>query len=217
MNRTQIVQRLTDAGAAAVIRLDDASPLLHAAGALLEGGLSVLEVTMTTPDALRMIERLSEAFAPDALIGVGSVLDDETARRAIDAGARFVVSPVLKPSLIDTVHQHDCAALPGAFTPTEIQHAHELGADIVKVFPASVLGSGYFRAVLAPLPHLKLMPTGGVTLTNAGDWLQAGACAVGIGSALLDTQAIAEENYAVLRDNARTLRATITNARPGGS
>lgn len=213
MSRVQTVQKLTNEGVAAVIRLDDAERLLPAAEALLEGGIRVLEVTMTTPDALRMIEKLSAAFAPEALIGVGSVLDAETAHAAIDAGAQFVVSPVLKSAIIDAAHQRDGAALPGAFTPTEIQHAYELDADLVKVFPASLLGPGYLRSVQAPLPHLKLMPTGGITPANVGDWLEAGARAVGVGSALLDTRAVAEENYAALTENARALRAAIEQSR----
>jgi len=141
------------------------------------------------------------------------VLDGETARRAIDAGARYVVSPILDAEVIATAHRYDVPALPGAFTPTEIQHAHTLGADVVKVFPASHVGTSYFRALCAPMPHLKLMPTGGVTLTNAGDWLRSGACAVGVGSALLDRQAIAEKNYHQITENARTLRDRLVEAR----
>ena len=213
MPRTQITQQLIEAGAVAVIRMKETDRLLHVAEALLTGGVSVMEVTMTTLGALGAIEALTRTFSEQMLLGVGSVLDAETTRRAIEAGARYVVSPVLKAEIIEAAHQRGVPALPGAFSPTEVQHAHELGADIIKVFPAGVLGMGYFKALLAPLPHLKLMPTGGVTLDNAGEWLRAGACAVGIGSALLDKKAIAEGNYAVLTENARTLRRSIEEGR----
>ena len=213
MQRTQITQHITEAGAVAVIRMQDTDRLLRVAEAVLEGGVSALEVTMTVPGALRMIEAVAGRFGEQVLLGVGSVLDAETAHRAIDAGARFVVSPILKAAIIEAAHQRDVPALPGAFSPTEVQHAYELGADIVKVFPAGVVGIGYFKAILAPLPHLKLMPTGGVTLDNAGDWLRAGACAVGVGSALLDKQAIAEGNYALLTENARMLCRSVAQAR----
>lgn len=211
--RSTITQKLVEEGIAAVIRLDDPERLLPAAEALLEGGVHVLEVTMTTPRALALIEQLAEAFAPDALIGVGSVLDGETAAAAIDAGAQFVVSPVLNADLIAAVHAHDRAVLPGAFTPTEMQRAHALGADLVKVFPASQGGPGYLRSVRAPLPHLRLMPTGGVTADNVGAWFEAGASAVGVGSALVDTHAIANENYSILTENARTLRSAVRASR----
>ncbi len=209
MARTQITQQLIEAGAVAVIRMQDKDRLLHVAEAVLAGGVSAIEVTMTVPGALGMIEAVAERFGEAVLLGVGSVLDAETTHRAIDAGARYVISPILKAEIIEAAHQRDAPAMPGAFSPTEVQHAYELGADIIKVFPAGVLGMGYFKALLAPLPHLKLMPTGGVTLDNAGDWLRAGACAVAVGSALLDKKAIAEGNYAVLTENARTLRRSI--------
>ena len=211
--RSQITERLIADGIAAVIRLDHPDRLLRASEALLEGGVYVLEVTMTTPKALDMIEQLSEAFAPDALIGVGSVVDANAARAAIQAGAQFVVSPVLKREIIDATHAQDRPVLPGALTPTEMQRAHDLGADIVKVFPASQFGPGYLKSVRAPLPHLQLMPTGGVTAENVAEWFHAGACAVGVGSALIDKQAIAEENYTVLTDKARALRTAVDRFR----
>lgn len=213
--RHEIVSQLIEGGAVAVIRMADAQRLLRVVDAIREGGVTAIEITMTTPDALRVIEEAARAYADDedVLVGVGSVLDGTTARLAIEAGARFVVGPVLAPDVITTSHRYDVPVMPGAFTPTEVHHAMELGADVVKVFPANIVGMDFFKAVKAPIPHAKLMPTGGVSLTNAGDWLRAGACAVGVGSALLDKQAIREENYAQLTDNARTLKRSIDEAR----
>ncbi len=213
MNRHEIVNRITSEGAVAVVRMADSEKLLRVAEALFRGGLSSLEITMTTPDALKVIEGATDELGDDVLIGVGSVLDSETARLAILAGAKYVVSPILKREIIETAHRYDVPAIPGAFTPTEILQAHEQGADIVKVFPADVVGMAFFKAVKAPLPQVNLMPTGGVSLTNAGDWIKAGACAVGVGSALLDKKAIADENYPVLTENARILRKSILEGR----
>ncbi len=168
---------------------------------------------MTVPDAIKVIEDTNREIGSYVNIGVGSVLNAETARKAIDAGARYVVSPIFKREIIKAAHDNNVAAFPGAFTPTEIQSAYEAGADIVKVFPADVVGMAFFKGVLAPMPHLKLMPTGGVTLTNAGEWLKAGACAVGVGTALLDKKAIASEDYQALTDNAKVLMESITVAR----
>lgn len=213
MPRTEITQQIIEAGAVAVIRMKETDRLLHVAEALLAGGLTVMEVTLTTPGALEAIEALARTFAGTMLVGVGSAIDAEGTRRAIDAGARFVVSPIVKAEVIEASHQQDLPVLPGAFTPTEAQYAHECGADIIKVFPANIVRMDFIKAVLAPLPHLKLMPTGGVTPANAGDWIRAGACAVGLGSALLDKEAIAEGRYAVLTENARTLCHSLETSR----
>jgi 2-dehydro-3-deoxyphosphogluconate aldolase/(4S)-4-hydroxy-2-oxoglutarate aldolase len=149
----------------------------------------------------------------DIVVGVGSVLKKDTAIEAVNAGAKFVVSPIVKPEIISTARDMGVPVMPGAFTPTEIQAAFEEGADIVKVFPADNLGLQYFKNVIAPMPHLKLMPTGGVSLTNAGDWLEAGACAVGVGSALLDKKALTENNYSKLTENAEILINSIESYR----
>lgn len=206
------VERLEAIGAAAVIRTQEPARLLRVAEALRAGGIEAIEVTMTVPNAVDMIETVDRELGDDVLLGVGSVLDASTAQRAAQAGARFVVSPVFKRELIQAAHEQGAAALPGCFTPTEVQAAWEAGADVVKVFPASVVGTPFVKALKAPLPHLKLMPTGGITLQNAGDWLRAGAVAVGVGSALLDESAIAEGRYEVLTDNARTLRRNLDAA-----
>ncbi|MEZ4746234.1 MAG: bifunctional 4-hydroxy-2-oxoglutarate aldolase/2-dehydro-3-deoxy-phosphogluconate aldolase [Calditrichia bacterium] len=213
MSRFEIVQKIIDDGAVAVIRMSDSQKLLRVAEALLEGGISALEITMTTPNALKVIEEASRQLPGEVLIGVGSVLDSETARLAINAGAKYVVSPIFKTEIVQTAHRYNLPVMPGCFTPTEILTAHEAGADIVKVFPADVVGMPFFKAIKAPMPHLNLMPTGGVSLTNAGDWLKAGACAVGVGGALLDKQAIADGNFAKLTENARILRQSIQSVR----
>jgi 2-dehydro-3-deoxyphosphogluconate aldolase/(4S)-4-hydroxy-2-oxoglutarate aldolase len=167
---------------------------------------------MTVPNALDGIRAVTEAMGSGVLVGAGSVTDAETTRAAIEAGARYVVSPVFKREVIEAAHQLDAAAMPGCFTPTEILTAHEAGADVVKVFPAGSLGMGFIKGVLAPLPYLKLMPTGGVSLDNATDWLRAGAVAVGAGSALVDTKAIAAGDWAQLTANAVRLRASVDAA-----
>jgi 2-dehydro-3-deoxyphosphogluconate aldolase / (4S)-4-hydroxy-2-oxoglutarate aldolase len=211
--RQSLVRRVTDTAAVAVIRMSDSKKLIRVAQALHAGGVTAIEVTMTVPDALSVIAAVAREMGDDILLGVGSVLDADTARRAIEAGARYVVSPVFKREIVDAAHEMDCPAMPGAFTPTEALVAQEYGADIVKIFPADVVGMAFFKGVLAPMPHLRLMPTGGVTLTNAGEWMRAGAVAVGVGGALLDKKAIAEENYDQLTENARILRASVEAGR----
>jgi 2-dehydro-3-deoxyphosphogluconate aldolase/(4S)-4-hydroxy-2-oxoglutarate aldolase len=211
--RQATVTAIEDAGVVAVIRMKDPQRLRAVVDALIDGGLRAIEVTMTVPGAIDLIHGLAKTLPGDFLLGAGTVLDDETASRVIDAGARFVVSPVLRPHVIAVCHRHDIAALPGCFTPTEILTAWEAGADIVKVFPATALGPAFFTDIKGPLPHIKLMPTGGVTLTNAGDWIRAGAVAVGVGTALLDGAAIAAGNYDVLRINAARIIGDVRTAR----
>ncbi len=213
MSREEIVKRIIDAGAVAVIRLQDPNRLIKVAEAIYNGGVSGIEITMTVPNAIKVIAEASREIGSYMNVGVGTVLNAETAQKAIDAGAKYVVSPIYKKEIIEAAHRNDVPAMPGAFTPTEIQTAHENGADIVKVFPADVVGMAFFRGVLAPMPHLKLMPTGGVTLTNAGEWLKAGACAVGVGTALLDKKAIAAEDYKTLTENAKILMESIIRAK----
>ncbi|MEM8484817.1 MAG: bifunctional 4-hydroxy-2-oxoglutarate aldolase/2-dehydro-3-deoxy-phosphogluconate aldolase [Bacteroidota bacterium] len=213
MSRSDIVQKITELAAVAVIRADDVTTLKRIVDALVEGGISALEITMTVPRALDMIEELAHSKGDEILLGVGSVLDAETARLAINAGARYVVSPVFKKGIVQMAHRYNLPAMPGCFSPTEIFEAHEAGADVVKVFPAGQLGMKYFKAIKAPMPHLQLMPTGGVSLTNASDWLAAGACAVGVGSALLDPKAIAAGQFQKLTENARLLKANIAQAK----
>ena len=211
--REAVTAAIETAGVVAVIRMQDPDRLRAVIDALADGGVRAIEVTMTVPGAIGLIHRLSSTLAGDLLLGAGTVLDAQTATRVIDAGASFVVSPVLKPAIIDVCHRNGVAALPGCFSPTEILTAWESGADIVKVFPATALGPSFFTDVRGPLPQLKLMPTGGVTLDNAGDWIRAGAVAVGVGTALLDRAAIAAGNYDVLRANAARITAGVRAAR----
>ena len=193
--------------------MPDSQKLLRIVEAIYAGGVSAIEITMTTPNALAVISEAARRFEGEVEIGVGSVLDAATAHAAIDAGARYVVSPIFKPEIVEAAHARGVPAMPGCFSPTEIQQATEAGADVIKVFPADALGMEYFKAIRAPMPHLRLMPTGGVTLTNGGDWIRAGAVAVGVGSALLDKKAVADEDYGRLTENARTLRRSVDEGR----
>lgn len=199
--------------AVAVIRMSDPSKLIKVAEAIYKGGVKSIEITMTVPDALKIIEKASKSIGDYMNIGVGSVLNKQTASNAINAGAKYVVSPVFNLEVLNEVKKHSIPFMPGAFSPTEIFTAFEKGADIVKVFPADIVGMSFFKGILAPMPHLKLMPTGGVSLTNAGDWLNAGALAVGVGSALLGKKAIESENYNQLTENAKILMESINNAK----
>lgn len=199
--------------AVAVIRMSDPNKLMKVAEAIYKGGVHSVEITMTVPGALKIIEEASKTVGDHINIGVGSVLNRQTANDAISAGAKYVVSPVFKLEIVQEAKKHGIPVMPGAFSPTEILTAFEAGADVVKVFPADIVGMAFFKGVLAPMPQLKLMPTGGVSLTNAGDWLKAGACAVGVGSALLDKKAISDENYSLLTQNAEKLIASINNVK----
>ncbi len=209
MERKEIVSKIIELKAVAVIRLQDPSKLIKVAEAIHDGGVKAIEITMTVPDAINTIALAAKEIGNKVLIGVGSILNPEMAQRAIDAGAQYVVSPIFKKEIIEVSHKNEIPALPGTFTPTEVQTAYEAGADIIKLFPADVLGMAFIKGIKAPMPHLKVMPTGGVSLTNAGEWIKAGACAVGVGSALIDKQAIEEENYSILTENAKKIIGSI--------
>jgi 2-dehydro-3-deoxyphosphogluconate aldolase / (4S)-4-hydroxy-2-oxoglutarate aldolase len=213
--RARTVSALERAGVVAVIRLQDPARLRAVVDALIEGGVHALEVTMTVPRAIEAIATLAASLPDQFLLGAGTVLDGQSALRAIEAGASFVVSPVFRRDVLSACHRLETAALPGCFTPTEILDAWEAGADIVKVFPATSLGPRFVADVRAPLPQLKLMPTGGVTLENAGDWIRAGAAAVGIGSALVDPRAVETGAYEAIAANARRVIARVHEVRAG--
>jgi 2-dehydro-3-deoxyphosphogluconate aldolase/(4S)-4-hydroxy-2-oxoglutarate aldolase len=211
--RAAVTAQIEALGIVAVIRLKDPARLRAVVDAMAEGGVRALEVTMTVPGAIDLIRELAPALPDGFLLGAGTVTDAATARAVIDAGAAIVVGPVYRPDVIAACHERDVPAIPGCFSPTEILAAHEAGADIVKLFPATALGPQFIRDVRAPLPHVKLMPTGGVTLDNAGDWIRAGAAAVGLGSALVDVSAIDGNRFDVITANARRVVANVAGAR----
>jgi 2-dehydro-3-deoxyphosphogluconate aldolase/(4S)-4-hydroxy-2-oxoglutarate aldolase len=211
-NETTLM-RLLDSGVVAVLRLPSADLLPDVAKALVAGGVIAVEVTMTTPNAIEGISRLTHELGDRAVVGVGTVLDAQTCRKAIEAGAQYVVSPAFDEAVHRAVKDNGKLSMPGAMTPTEILRAWHAGADVVKVFPSTALGPGYFKDVLAPLPHLKLMPTGGVDLKNAGEWIRAGAVCVGAGSNLVSREAIAKKDWQSITANARLFAEAVKAAR----
>jgi 2-dehydro-3-deoxyphosphogluconate aldolase / (4S)-4-hydroxy-2-oxoglutarate aldolase len=212
-SRTDTTRAIESCGVVAVIRLHDASKLTAVVDALAAGGVRALEVTMTVPGAIRLIEQIAPTLPSEFVLGAGTVLDPETARQAILAGARFIVGPVYNEAVVRLCHRYDIAAMPGCFSPTEILTAWEAGADIVKVFPATALGPSYFKDVRGPLPQVRLMPTGGVSLANAGDWIRAGAVAIGVGTALVDGKAVAAGDYAAITASAKAFVDAVARAR----
>jgi 2-dehydro-3-deoxyphosphogluconate aldolase / (4S)-4-hydroxy-2-oxoglutarate aldolase len=214
-DRAAVAARIEDEGVIAVLRLADAAQVPAVVAALQRGGIRVIELTMTVPDALRVLRGLAASLPPDVVLGAGTVLDPATARDAIAAGARFVVSPVFRPALIDECHGRDVVMMPGCYTPTEILEAADAGAALVKVFPATSLTPSFIRDLRAPLPKLKLVPTGGVTLRNAGEWIRAGAAAVGLGSGLVEPRALVSGDFDAIADRAERLVAAVREARSG--
>ena len=212
MTRADVVKRIAEEGVIAVVRLPDAKLGGEVANALLAGGVSAIEITMTVPRAVELIAELSSAV-PQALIGAGTVTDAQTARDVIAAGARYVVSPVFRPAVIDACLERDVPAIPGCLSPTEMFSAWEMGADAVKLFPATALGPSFIKDLRGPFPSIKIVPTGGVSLDNAADWIRAGAMAVGVGSALVDAQAIQAGRFDIVADNARAFASAVRGAR----
>jgi 2-dehydro-3-deoxyphosphogluconate aldolase / (4S)-4-hydroxy-2-oxoglutarate aldolase len=213
MSREQTLSRIVQAGIVAVVRSESSAALVNVVQALAEGGVSVAEVTFTVPDALEVIREARRAAGDSVVLGAGTVLDPETARAAILAGAEYIVAPTLNLDVIRLCHRYDKVVIPGAFTPTEVLTAWEAGADIVKIFPADVGGPAYLKAMHGPLPHLRLMPTGGVDLTTAAGFLKAGACCLGVGSALVDPKAIASGDLTRIRDLASQFVTIVRSAR----
>ena len=205
--------RMIEGGVVAVVRMREAGPLLKVAEALQEGGIQAIEFTMTTPGALDIIKEVASRHGDSVVWGAGTVLDPETCRAAIIAGARFIVAPTLNPRVIELCRRYSVIAVPGAFTPTEILTAWEHGADVVKVFPATALGPMYFKDVLAPLPQVSLLPTGGVSLENTPDFIRAGAAAVAVGSNLVRTDDIAAGRFSALTERAEKFVAAVRSAR----
>jgi len=212
LTRADVMRRIEETGVVAVLRLTDAAVGRDVANALMAGGVTAIEITMTVPRAVELIEELSRTL-PQALIGAGTVTDPATARAVIDAGAKFVVSPVFRPSVVEACHERGVPACPGCFSPTEILAAWDMGADVVKVFPATSLGPGYIKDLRGPFPSLKLMPTGGVSQANAAEWIRAGAVAIGAGSSLVDAKAVAARQFATITANARAFVDAVKGAR----
>jgi 2-dehydro-3-deoxyphosphogluconate aldolase/(4S)-4-hydroxy-2-oxoglutarate aldolase len=212
MKKREIMDALLDAGVIAVMRLDGDANLLRVMEAVEEGGIRAVEVTLTTPGALRTIEAAA-AERGDQLLGAGTILDAATARQAILAGAQFVVSPTVEFDVIETARRYGKVAICGAMTPTEILAAYEAGADFVKVFPANILGPEYLRAVRGPLPQVPLVPTGGVTADNAGDFIRAGAAILCVGGWLVETNASRETRLDLVLERARQFVAAVRKAR----
>lgn len=210
------VVEIEKAGIVAVIRIKEPQKLRAIVDAIAEGGIRALEITMTVPGAVDLIRQMAPTLPPGFVFGAGTVVDGETVHRVVDAGAQFIVSPVFRRSVLEACQSRGVASMPGCFTPTEILDAWDAGADVVKVFPATTLGPGYLKDIHGPLPHVKLMPTGGVTLDNAGDWIRAGAVAVGVGTSLLDSKAIAAGDYGTLRANAERIVGNVKAAQAAG-
>src|SRR6266516_2833460 len=197
------LRRVLDCGIVAVVRVSQNDQLVEVAQALADGGVTVVEITMSVPNALDVLRQVRQALGDRVLLGAGTVLDAETARAVLLAGAEFIVAPTLNLDVIRLCRRYDKLVIPGAFTPTEILTAWEAGADIVKVFPADVLGPAFFKALRGPLPQIRLMPTGGVDLNTASEFLKAGACCLGVGSQLVEPKAVAERNFDRIRELAK--------------
>ena len=204
---------LIDCGIIAIIRADNPSQLIKVAQSLKDGGIKAIEVTMTTPSALEVIKEVSSEFGDEIMVGVGSVLDPETARMAILSGSEFVVCPVLNKEVIGVCNRYAKISIPGAYTPTEILSAWEQGADLVKVFPADVGGPRYIKSIKAPLPQISLVPTGGVNLDNASDFIKAGASVIAVGSSLVNRKLIDAEQFDIIRKTAEQFIDVVKKAR----
>jgi 2-dehydro-3-deoxyphosphogluconate aldolase/(4S)-4-hydroxy-2-oxoglutarate aldolase len=213
MSKKETLDYILASGVVAVIRMKDPERLSKVVMAIREGGVKCIEITMTVPGAVEIIGGLVRTLPPDVCVGAGTVTEGETASRVLRAGAKFVVSPVFRPDVVAVTKAAGAVSMPGCYTPTEILSAWEAGADIVKVFPATSLGPKYFKDVAGPFPHIRLMPTGGVSIDNVGDWIRAGAVAVGIGSDLLDKKAIEEGRYEVLTEKAARMVRNFTEAK----
>src|SRR6516165_1505332 len=200
MNRDATLKRIVDGGIVAVVRSESSASLVKVVQALAEGGVKAAEVTFTVPDAIDVIRQVRREVGDAVVLGAGTVLDPETARAAILAGAEYIVAPTVNLDVVRLCHRYDKAVMPGAFTPTEVLTAWEAGADIVKVFPADVGGPAYLKALRGPLPQVRLMPTGGVDLTTAESFLKARACCLGVGGSLVEAKAVAAGDFVRIRD-----------------
>lgn len=215
--KTDVIKRIKDIGVIPVVRATSADEAMRAVDAIREGGISILEITMTVPGAIDVIAKVSARFGDDALVGAGTVLDPETARACIESGARFVVSPALNVETIACCRELDVTVMPGALTPTEVVQAWNAGADFVKIFPAGAVGGpSYLKSLKAPLPQIELVPTGGVSLKTAADFIKAGAAALGVGADLVDLKAIREGQAALITERAKQFVQIVRDARATG-
>ncbi len=213
MSKETHLRQILDSGIIAVVRSPDSQQLVEVVRTLADGGITVAEITMTVPDALDVLRQVRRALGERVLLGAGTILDAETARAALLAGAEYLVAPTLSLDVIRLAQRYSKLVMPGAFTPTEILTAWEAGADIVKVFPADVLGPAFFKAMRGPLPQVRLMPTGGVDLSNAADFLKAGVCCLGLGTQLVEPRAVAARDFDRIRDLARQYVALVQQTR----
>jgi 2-dehydro-3-deoxyphosphogluconate aldolase/(4S)-4-hydroxy-2-oxoglutarate aldolase len=202
MNDKNLISDILANGIFAVVRMDDNKKLFKVIDVISSSGIKNIEITMTVPNAIEVIKELIKSGKENIIVGAGTVLSKAEAEKVISAGARFVVSPILDLEIIKMCKDKNIPVVPGCYTPTEILKGWNAGAEIIKIFPAASLGPKYFKNVYAPLPFIKMMPTGGVTIENVGEWVEAGACAVAIGSDLLNNKLIAEENYSKLAERA---------------
>jgi 2-dehydro-3-deoxyphosphogluconate aldolase / (4S)-4-hydroxy-2-oxoglutarate aldolase len=213
MSKESQLHQVLECGIVAVVRSPDSRQLLEVCRALVDGGVNVVEITMSVPGALDVIRQVKLALGERVLLGAGTVLDAETARAVLLAGAEYIVAPTVNLEVIRLCQRYDKLVMPGAFTPTEILAAWEAGADIVKVFPADVVGPAFFKALRGPLPQIRLMPTGGVDLTTAAAFLRAGACCLGVGGQLVEPRAVAQGDFNRIRELARQYVAVVKQAR----
>ena len=214
MTAQQILSFITEIGIVPVVRTPTAESAIRSIEAIYRGGVRAAEVTMTVPGAIRALEKVADQFGDKLMLGAGTVLDPETARACMLAGAQFFVTPTLKISTIEMAKRYSKVICPGALTPTEVLTAWEAGADVVKVFPANSLGGPkYIKALKGPLPHIEMIPTGGVNLETAGEFLKAGACAVAVGGELVDAKLIKENRYEEMEQRARQYLEIIARAR----
>lgn len=214
-NKEKHLQDIVNCGVVAIIRVASAQEAVEVCGAIAKGGVKPIEITMTVPGAIDAIKELKNATEDKVLLGAGTVLDPETARAVILAGAEFVVCPTLNLEVIEICRRYSKIVIPGTFTPTEILTAWEAGADIVKVFPATVGGPGYLRDIQGPLPQIRLMPVGGVNVDNTPDFIRAGAVAVAVGTSLVDKKSVSEEKYDIITENAKRFVKAVKLARTG--
>jgi len=214
MTKQEILSSIIEIGIVPVVRAPSAEAAVRAVQAIYDGGIRAAEITMTVPGALRALEKVADALGDKIVLGAGTVLDAETVRAAMLAGAEFFVSPGLKLATIEMARRYSKVSIPGALTPTEVLAAWDAGADIVKIFPCgNVGGPKYIKALKAPFPHIEMIPTGGVNLETAGEFLKAGACAVAVGAELVDAKSLKEGRYDVITERARQFLAVIARAR----